>query len=381
LLINLVGNAIKFTKQGSVVVVACVETSGHLPLLTIEVRDTGIGIPEEKLEAIFKPFMQADNSITRNYGGTGLGLTISRKIAEALGGSLHATSQLGVGSVFTARLAMGDLTNVVMLAQPGDSPRGDIVDDAPAAADLEGLRVLVVDDGETNRRLVGLVLERVGAKVKMADNGKVAVQLVRDLPFDVVLMDMQMPVLDGYAATRQLRQNGFHGPVIALTAHAMKGDRDKCEAAGCDGYLTKPIDTKKLLRTVANHATKSGRVEPAGALSNSCWQHEDGEEEIRSMLPTDDPELCEIVQEFVDTLGEKVTKMEQACENDNRPTLAELAHWLKGAGGTVGFACFTEPAQALERLANEREPSTAEIRSIIRRIRSLTKRIVLEPVG
>jgi PAS domain S-box-containing protein len=374
LLMNLVGNAIKFTEQGCVMIVARLDTTDDVPRLAIEVRDTGVGIPQEKLETIFQPFMQADNSVTRNYGGTGLGLTISRRIAESLGGRLDATSELGMGSVFTARISTGNLDKVTILEQPPEYRSGDIVDAQQGATDMDGLRVLVVDDADTNRRLIGLLLERGGAKVKMAENGKIAVQLARELPFDIILMDMQMPVMDGYAATRQLRDEGFNGPVIALTAHAMKGDEEKCTEAGCTGYLAKPINTNALLQTVSDHAplkTLRREVSGIGNLGSEMRGTDTGA--IRSLLPTDDSEIRDIVAEFVEKLATKLEEMEAAWVNDDYQTQAELAHWLKGAGGTVGFACFTEPAKALEQFAKDSRRN--DIEDVLQTLRHLEQRI------
>ena len=247
---NLVNNAIKFTDEGSVLVVAKLLDSGERPMLQFHVRDTGIGIPPEKLESIFHPFVQADNSVTRKYGGTGLGLAISYRIAKSLGGDLTVESNVGHGSVFTVTVEAGDLTGVTITARPPVAVAGDVGRDAPGSASLDGLKILLVDDGETNRKLISLFLTRSGATVELAENGALALHAAEQSQFDVILMDMQMPVMDGYTATVRLRENGFSGPIIALTAHAMKGDREKCEAAGCSGYLAKPVNMDELVRTV-----------------------------------------------------------------------------------------------------------------------------------
>ena len=377
LLMNLVGNAIKFTNQGSVLIVAELDDSDGASALSIEVRDTGIGIPADKLESIFQPFVQADNSVTRMYGGTGLGLSISRRVAEAIGGTLKVRSGLGLGSVFTIRVPAGDLSGVNFLQQAPEHVSADIVEVDRVGVDIDGLRVLVVDDGDTNRKLIGLLLERVGAKVKMADNGRVAVQLARELAFDVILMDMQMPVMDGYTAARQLRDEGFPAPIIALTAHAMKGDKEKCLDAGCSGYLSKPVDAKALYRTLAEIAPErvskeSSLAEFHGAVGRDSLP---ATGEIRSLFPTDDPELREIVAEFVDKLPEKLAEMETSCQRGDYEALAELAHWLKGSGGTVGFNCFTNPSARLEQLAKERLPH--EAKNVLATLRSLEERIIV----
>jgi CheY-like chemotaxis protein len=257
LLMNLVGNAIKFTQRGGVLIEASAELHGHNGLLTFVVTDTGIGIDADKLKTIFDPFVQADSSVTRRFGGTGLGLAISRNIAEALGGNLTVTSQAGVGSKFAATIATGDVRLERITDSACDTPVGDFVSGAARDNDLAGACVLVVDDGATNRKLIHLLLERRGAQVLTAENGEIAVRMASEHEFDVILMDMQMPVMDGYTATAELRSRGFTRPIVALTAHAMKGDREKCEQAGCSDYLSKPIDGDTLIAKVAQLAAPS----------------------------------------------------------------------------------------------------------------------------
>jgi CheY-like chemotaxis protein/anti-sigma regulatory factor (Ser/Thr protein kinase) len=251
LLTNLVGNAIKFTEQGRVSVEASFEVQGDKGQLAIAISDTGVGISDDALDSIFLPFVQADDTVTRRFGGTGLGLAISRKLAEALGGKLTVTSQLGVGSTFTATIATGDLRYTTILTSPLSEENRDATNQSAELADLTGVRVLLVEDGDTNRKLVNLLLMRRGAEVAMAEHGEIALQLAEEREFDVVIMDMQMPIMDGYTAARRLRERDFTGPIIALTAHAMKGDREKCHEAGCSDYLSKPIDADTLIAKVA----------------------------------------------------------------------------------------------------------------------------------
>jgi signal transduction histidine kinase/ActR/RegA family two-component response regulator len=260
LLMNLVGNAIKFTHQGGVTIEASAEFRDHDGLLKFVIIDTGIGIAADKLSSVFDPFVQADSSVTRLFGGTGLGLAISRSIAEALGGDLTVTSEVGVGSRFTATVATGSQQRKQQVDTRSDKPAGDIGCTGTADNDLTGVRVLVVDDGVTNRKLVHLLLERRGAQVLMAENGAIALQKANDHEFDIILMDMQMPVMDGYTATSELRRSGFSRPIVALTAHAMKGDREKCEQAGCSDYLSKPIDADTLIAKVAQLAAAHSRA-------------------------------------------------------------------------------------------------------------------------
>ena len=247
LLVNLLSNAVKFTEHGVVKLLARHVQREQGPRLRVQISDTGVGIPADKLEVIFDPFAQADSSVTRRFGGTGLGLAISRRIAEALGGSLTASSELGHGSTFVLEVSAEIATTPpeeVHVTTQSRTPRP-----ATEGKTLHG-RVLLVEDGPDNQRLISFLLRRAGAEVEMAENGQVGVECAEREHFDVILMDMQMPVMDGYTATRLLRQRGYKQPIIALTAHAMSGDAEKCLAAGCSAYLTKPIDAKTLLATL-----------------------------------------------------------------------------------------------------------------------------------
>ena len=378
LLLNLIGNAIKFTEQGAVLVVASLEEDDGAKMLRLEVRDTGIGIPPEKLNAVFAPFAQADASMTRKYGGTGLGLSISKNIAEALGGKLSVTSEFGRGSVFAATIAAGDLSDVTILDKPPADVVGDIMSQEASGDQLSGLKILLVEDGDSNRKLIRVTLARTGADMVTAENGKIALQLANQGEFDLVLMDMQMPVMDGYTATRILRERGFEGPIVALTAHAMKGDRERCELAGCSGYLSKPIDMDDLIQTVSRATHRKPRrvdtVETTGA-PRSAAASVIIPREVRSMLPTDDPEIREIVAEFAESLSSGIDRMGVANDEGDYEELLRLAHWLKGAGGTVGFDCFTEPAGQLEKYAAERKDG--EINSTLAQLRALEEVLVV----
>jgi signal transduction histidine kinase/ActR/RegA family two-component response regulator len=259
LLMNLVGNAIKFTSTGRVDILAELErvesseadnaaTDGEF-FLRVAVVDTGIGIDSERLGQVFEPFSQADTSITRRYGGTGLGLAISHRVAAALGGRLEVRSTKDVGSTFTARVAA---RNVVWADESEESSGVIEQDQIEAEMRFDGLprKVLIVDDGETNRKLVRLMLEKHGVETAAAVDGREGVDAILGGDFDLVLMDMQMPVLDGIAATRELRDRGVETPIVALTANAMRVDRQLCLDAGCNGYLTKPFQTRQLLKTI-----------------------------------------------------------------------------------------------------------------------------------
>ncbi|MCC7290783.1 MAG: response regulator [Phycisphaerales bacterium] len=273
ILINLVGNAIKFTSAGHVrVSVRRAVTPANKPGLAIEVEDTGLGLTEEQLSRLFQPFTQADASTTRVFGGTGLGLSISRRLARLLGGDVTVRSSPGKGSVFTVFVETGPLDAVPMLSpQEARELVGRRAAEAPPRAreaatpasmpqvQTLSARILIAEDGPDNQRLLRHVLARAGADLTFAENGRLAVDLAlagagTGQAFDVILMDMQMPVMSGYDAARTLRAAGYDGPIIALTANAMSGDREKCLAAGCDDYTVKPIRRAELLELVRRYA-------------------------------------------------------------------------------------------------------------------------------
>ena len=257
IIINLVGNSIKFTECGEVHVE--VQTTGQQ--LQIDVVDTGIGMDHAAAGRLFQPFSQADESVTRRFGGTGLGLTISKRLAKQMGGDLYlVSSQIGIGTRLRVTLPCVPVASQATSdAAPANKPV-QRADSSPNTM-LDGLNVLLVEDGVDNQRLVAHILKKRGAEVSLATNGQECVDKMYPaesvgLAPDVILMDMQMPILDGYQATKQLRAKGCMTPIIALTAHAMTGDREKCLAAGCDGFMTKPIDRDRLIAEILRFAQR-----------------------------------------------------------------------------------------------------------------------------
>ncbi len=433
-LTNLVGNAVKFTEKGEVRVRVRMDFNGDQPMLVMDVVDTGIGIPKEKLDKVFSPFAQADTSITRRFGGTGLGLAISRKLARALGGDLTVASEVGKGSVFTCSVVVGDLTNIPLVDATQVRMQARRIQTEHSS--LEGRRFLMADDGESNRRLVTVVLQRLGAEVVTVENGELALEAAESGQYDAVLMDMQMPVMDGFSATEELRKRGCTLPIIALTADAVGDAESKCLAAGCSHYVSKPIDMEKLStllaevspgsqptppqnRTLpvvpppsnaADHGTPipsspaaqqstevplervqpdwkslapAEAVEAAEAADNrypipgspgtvnttatpsatpppivspktrALETDAPGDPKLPLVptLPMDDPEFRSIAEDFVDRLHEQLDVMESAINALDFKVVADLAHWLKGAGGTVGLQAFTGPSQKMEQCA------------------------------
>jgi len=253
-LLNLVGNAIKFTDQGEVcIAVRCVGEAGSAERVQFAVSDTGIGIRADQIGGLFQPFTQADTSSTRLYGGAGLGLAISKRLASMLGGDIEVASESGKGSTFTLTIETASVSDV---APAGPVAGGGLSPETPQAV-LRG-RVLLAEDMPDVQRAVGQVLRAAKVEVDIAGNGRVACRmaeksLAEGRPYDVILMDIRMPEMDGYEATEWLRQHGWKGPIVALTAHAMAGDREKCLAAGCDDYLPKPFTTQQLRGALAKY--------------------------------------------------------------------------------------------------------------------------------
>lgn len=258
ILVNLVGNALKFTAHGSVRIVLqlAVSPDGPPARLRIDVIDTGIGMTDQAVCNLFQPFTQADTTMTRQFGGTGLGLAISKRLAKMLGGDLTVSSEHGRGSCFTAMIDPGEFVMQSIAAKPTAAKTA--AGYSPLVQKLVGARILIVDDAPDNRKLLSFHIKKADGTFDLAENGAIAVEKIRAArlatPYDAVLMDMQMPVLDGYGATSQLRDEGETTPIIALTAHAMTGDREKCLNAGCDDFLTKPIDRVALIDTLARYA-------------------------------------------------------------------------------------------------------------------------------
>ena len=364
-LLNLVGNAIKFTESGGVTV--ALRCSG--PQYVFEVRDTGIGIPAERIDDMFQPFTQADASITRRFGGTGLGLTISRKLARALGGDLVAASEPGAGTTLTFTCDAGSLAGVKLLT------RAQIMEARPAAAvaassrwRIPASRVLVVDDGAENRELVTLVLTEQGLWMEEAENGQEALDKVAAGGIDLILMDMNMPVMDGYTAVKALRARGVTTPVVAFSANAMKGYEEEVLAAGCSACLSKPVDIDALISCVASLlggeqlAGESASQGPAqfpmstpAALEPDVASPPDADDlPIHSRFARD-RRLSPIVSKFAARLRERLDLAHTAQAEADFDELDRFGHWLAGSAGMMGYDGLTAPARELEARAKARE--------------------------
>ncbi|MBC7820223.1 MAG: response regulator, partial [Planctomycetaceae bacterium] len=374
---------IKFTSTGHVELqVELLDPQTNRPQLRFVVVDTGIGLAREEIDKLFSPFTQVDGSTTRKYGGTGLGLSISRRLARMLGGDVSVESELGQGSRFAVVIETGSLAGATLIDNPqesvsrDESPRGQEFDEVPLTC-----RILLAEDSPDNQRLIGALLKRWGADVTLAYNGEMAVELAwgefrRGQPFEIILMDMQMPVLDGYSATRRLRSLGYQEPIIALTANAMSEDKERCLNAGCDDYATKPIHRAELRRVILKQWHTNG-PDPTGAthanerddwpgLSPEATTQETSfveagldplpEREIaldrlnRDVALFD--EISGMVQELMPQL---LTEIEGALKDHDQERLKRAAHTLKNSADNVGAKPTCDAAYLVERLAQQSE--------------------------
>jgi two-component system sensor kinase len=360
---NILGNATKFTSDGTVTLRASLEGSKN-GMLRMEIIDTGIGMTTEQVENVFDPFVQADSSITRRFGGTGLGLSISQKLTKALGGDIEVISGIGEGSTFSITVDVGDIAELELMDDEELNQRLDRrVTSDWTTADLSGLRILLADDAETNRDLISLVLGDCGAEITLAENGQEAVDYAQsDQEFDIVLMDMQMPILDGYSATRKLRDAGFETPIYALTANSMKGDRDKCMKAGCSDYLTKPIDLNGLVEAMAKISgseISSASHENENQPEATTTHPEHKKSTVKSAnsfltfresdLPQEDP-IRKFSIKFFDTFEQRLVEFESGIQSRDKRKVAELAHWLKGTAGTITLNELSQAALEMEQV-------------------------------
>ncbi|HEY8243805.1 MAG TPA: PAS domain S-box protein [Casimicrobiaceae bacterium] len=336
-LLNLLGNAIKFTDVGEVALRVAPDADSSVPnALRFTISDTGIGIPDDKLSAVFERFTQADSSTTRKYGGSGLGLTISKRLVELMGGRMWVESEFGKGSVFSFA--------VPLEIWAGATRRPAIpVGTGPEPA-LPALNILLVEDSPDNRTITVAYLRDTPYRVEIAENGAVAYAKFAAGQYDLVLMDRQMPVMDGLTATRAIREwEHAHRrpptPIIALTASALKGDQEKCLAAGCTAYLTKPIKQEVLLQAIKEHSI----VAPPSSKEERSRQD--------AIIVRADPRFADLMPAFLEHRKRDVIAMLDALERGDFQTVESLGHGMKGAGGSYGFQDITDIGAALEEAA------------------------------
>jgi signal transduction histidine kinase/ActR/RegA family two-component response regulator/HPt (histidine-containing phosphotransfer) domain-containing protein len=356
-LLNLIGNAIKFTDQGQILVqveLESLDASGAV--IHYSVVDSGIGVPQDKQEEIFLPFHQADGSTTRRFGGTGLGLAISSTLAHLMGGRIWLESVPHEGSAFhfTARFGLFDPVQVIGrpgLEQPATLPLyGSLM---PIERQARRLNVLLAEDNVVNQRLATSILERRGHRVTTVHNGREAVTAIGGGAFDVVLMDVQMPVMGGLEATTVIRSREHATsrlPVIAMTAHAMKGDRERCIAAGMDEYLTKPVNAQQLCAMVERVAAEL----PAGPTLG--WPGmEDRYEAVLTRVGGDPQFLLDISQIFIEELPGHLLKIRHALDLRSGPALRRAAHGLRAAATNFEASAVVDAARTLEEIGRTAE--------------------------
>jgi signal transduction histidine kinase/CheY-like chemotaxis protein len=343
ILVNLISNAGRFTERGGIELKIShrpAREPGGPCTLCFAVADTGIGMSPEQVSRLFQPFAQADESTARRFGGTGLGLAISKSLAALLGGDITVRSEPGRGSTFMVEIDGGCVDGVEMIDRI--SRDEDSIDSQRATEHTPQLRgrVLLAEDGMDNQRLISLRLRHAGVSVVIADNGRAALERLASEQFDLVLMDLQMPEMDGFAALDRLRHDGCKLPVVALTARAGSADRDKCLAAGFDDFLTKPIDKAKLWNCLARYLPDS-----AGAIGPA----------LVSTL-AEDPEVKDLLRDFINMLPGKVEQFHELLKRRDPQALRQFAHQINGAAGGYGFPQITRCAGRLEAMLRDGQP-------------------------
>ena len=370
---NLLGNAIKFTERGEVLLrLQANESEADQLALVLTVRDTGPGIPPNAQKRIFEHFQQADGSTTRKYGGTGLGLAICRRLVEMMGGTIEVDSVPDHGATFVVRLVLPRGTLPIPAEPPARHHEDPAADGANAEASvkLRG-RVLIAEDNESNLIVARAQLLRLGLEVVVADDGQRALDILAQERVDAVLMDCQMPVLDGYAATEILRQReagtGKRLPVIALTANAMRGDRERCQAAGMDDYLAKPYSGEALQAILARwlpvERRRTAKGDPMPPFGMGRKEQRSSEEpaidraafeKIRALAPNGGDELViQVVQAYLKAAEREFAKLEQGLADVDATLLAKAAHALKSSSFNVGATRLAACSKALEEAARE----------------------------
>jgi CheY-like chemotaxis protein len=355
-LINLLSNAIKFTDNGWIELKVRY-TNKHKRLI-FAIADSGIGIEPDALDNLFKPFSQANESITRQFGGTGLGLNISAHLVHALGGIIEVASEPQKGSTFTFFITpQFDGAPRFITEMPGD--------EEPTAQHqrqnikLSG-RVLFADDALDNRRLVDHLLRKVGVETVLVEDGQQAIDTALSDEFDLILLDVQMPNVDGLSAARTLRQAGLRTPIVSLSAGAMTSDVLKAIDAGCSMHLAKPFTKESFMGMLQKFLTQEAPQEPTAIP-------------VLSSKFSDDAEMNELVIEFIDSLSPRIAELSSSCEALDWPIIESRAHKLRGSAGLYGYKDLFELCEQLESQAKHRQGDVAPLLS---QITALAERII-----
>jgi CheY-like chemotaxis protein len=347
ILLNLCANAIKFTQQGYVYLNVAYDKENNK--LNFEVIDTGIGMKQDQLKRIFKPFEQADSSITRKYGGTGLGLTLSKQLTEILGGTLTVKSKLNKGSSFKVSIT----PNLIDASDFVYEKDLNILAETHNLADyklpqLNG-KILIAEDNDDIRELVKLIIKKIGLIPEIVENGKMAVERAAEKEFDIIFLDIQMPVMDGISAVKELRKQGYTRPIVAMTANAMQKDRNECRAAGFDDFISKPIDRRSLYKVIFEY------IKPVSKKIN-------GDRMLTSDLLAEDPDLIDLIDKFMRRLPEMQSAINQSYNDKNWEVFSGLIHQMKGVGGGYGYPMLTDLCANLEvQLKNQSMDNVAKL--------------------
>ncbi|WKY45685.1 ATP-binding protein [Eubacteriaceae bacterium ES2] len=344
---NLLGNAVKFTQIGKITItISEQETVDDHIKLHFQIADTGSGLSEKQVKKLFKPFVQADSSTTRKHGGSGLGLAISKELLHLMGGEIKVTSVPDQGSTFSFSLAFKTLKK----RHESDRNHDTLLKETQTAStniDLRNVKILLVEDNLMNQKIVSKMLMLHNNQCTLANNGWEAVQAVKDNDFDLIFMDCQMPIMDGYESTRKIREiEKTHVPIIAMTANAMEGDRQKCLAAGMDDYLSKPIDYRTMLDMIKSY---SDFIPPAKTdLINHCFS------QFLQETGLSDEDGREIYSDFFQYFPGLLTSLKEALDDFDFFALKKLAHQLKGSSSNLRLVSIVKILIELETSALEK---------------------------
>lgn len=377
-LINLINNAIDFTDNGHVHVNIRLETINDQPYIRFDVEDSGTGISDEDQKKIFEQFSQLNTLPGRRRRGAGLGLTITKKLVNLLGGDVSVTSKVGSGSTFSLIIPVGvDAQSQQPLRSTDQLNKLEHEQRTLEQKQFSG-RVLVAEDTPTNQTLIRLLLEKLGLEVTITQDGKEAVEAALSQDFDMVMMDIQMPVMNGHDATKKLRKEGYTKPIVAVTAHAMKGDKEKCLASGCNDYLSKPINRKELVETIEKYLPQktedlSERVDSVTAevkeLTQMCKNTGDASAESNGTLPADNlvdwdsvMSICDdedvikqVIEMFLKDSPKCLNSLAEAIKSANPKHIKMYAHSMKGASIQIGAKRLSDIALKLEHAGRDKD--------------------------
>ena len=348
ILLNLLGNAIKFTPQGIVCINAYYSCDDRM--MKIEVSDTGIGMTEEAQEHVFEPFSQADKSTTRKYGGSGLGLSIAKQLTEKMGGNLVCESKLGVGTTFTATISIGDIAGPELIYESKEI--ADLTANEQVIHQRQNTytgNVLLAEDTEENQQLISMHLKKSGVHVKIVSNGQEAVKAAMQQRYDLILMDMQMPVMGGIEAIKTLRETFYDKPIVALTANTSNSDREACKEAGANDFISKPIDFENFYIVLDKYLRQRNHAKQVED------RHDDKSTE--GQMTGDDDEYQQILATFLERLPAMVEKINESAREKDWETLQSMSHQLKGLGGSFGYSDITSIARQIHELARNHSDS------------------------